>query len=98
MVKGVPKLNTPRDRQLVLVIVTDGSPARRGQQEYTVNQAIGVCRRAGAQVNVIGESSMNVHSYKGRFGGRAVSPSVEFQKRVAETTNGVHYVMPETSD
>jgi hypothetical protein len=98
VIKGVPKIKTPVDRQLVLVIVTDGSAGHRAAKGYTVNQAIGVCRKAGAQVNVIGESSMNVHSYKGRFGGRAVSPSVEFQKRVAETTNGVHYVMPETSD
>ena len=98
VIKGVPKIKTPVDRQLVLVIVTDGSAGHRAAKGYTVNQAIGVCRKAGAQVNVIGESSMNIHSYKGRFGGRAVSPSVEFQKRVAETTNGVHYVMPETSD
>ena len=98
VIKGVPKIKTPADRQLVLVIVTDGSAGHRAAKGYTVNQAIGVCRKAGAQVNVIGESSMSIHSYKGRFGGRAVSPSVEFQKRVAETTNGVHYVMPETSN
>lgn len=98
VIKGVPKIKTPADRQLVLVIVTDGSAGHRAAKGYTVNQAIGVCRKAGAQVNVIGESSMSIHSYKGRFGGRAVSPTVEFQKRVAETTNGVHYVMPETSN
>lgn len=98
VVKGVPKIKTPVDRQLVLVIVTDGSEGHRAAKGYTVNQAIGVCRKAAAQVNVIGGSSMNIQSYKGRFGGRAVSPSVEFQKRVAETTNGVHYVMPETTD
>ena len=98
VIKGVPKIKTPADRQLVLVIVTGGSAGHRAAKGYTVNQAIGVCRKAGAQVNVIGESSMNIHSYKGRFGGRAVSSSVEFQKRVAATTNGVHYVMPETSN
>ena len=98
VIKGVPKIKTPVDRQLVLVIVTDGSAGHRAAKGYTINQAIGVCRKAGAQVNVIGESSMNIHSYKGRFGSRAGSPSVEFQKRVAKTTNGVHYVMPETSD
>ena len=98
IVKGVPKIKTPVDRQLVLVVVTDGSEGHRAAKEYTVNQAIGVCRKAGAQVNVIGGSSMSIHSYKGRFGGRAASPSVEFQKRVAQSTNGVHFVMPETSD
>ena len=96
VVKGVPKLNTPAHRQLVLVIVTDGSPARRVDKEYTVYQAIGVCRRAGAQVNVIGQSSMGIHSYSGRFGGRANLPSIDFQKRVAGITNGVYFVMPGT--
>ena len=98
VIKGVPKIKTPTDRQLVLVIVTDGSTRHRAEKGYTVNQAIGICRRAGAQVNVIGESSMNIYSYKGRFGGRAMSSSVVFQKRVAEITNGVHYVMPGASD
>ena len=65
VIKGVPKIKTPTDRQLVLVIVTDGSTRHRAEKGYTVNQAIGICRRAGAQVNVIGESSMNIYSYKG---------------------------------
>ena len=45
--------------QLVLVIVTDGSPELRVEKN-TVDQAIGVCRRAGTQVNVIGQSSMGL--------------------------------------
>lgn len=98
VIKGVPKIKTPMDRQLVLVIVTDGSTGHQAEKGYTVNQAIGVCRRAGAQVNVIGESSMSIHTYKGRFGGRATSSSVVFQKRIAEVTNGVHYVMPGASN
>lgn len=98
VIKGVPKIKTPVDRQLVLVIVTDGSAGHRAAKGYTINQAIGVCRKAGAQVNVIGESSMNIHSYKGRFGGRAMSSSVDFQKRVTEITNGVRYVMPGVSN
>ena len=98
VIKGVPKIKTPKDRQLVLVIVTDGSTGFRAEKGYTVDQAIGVCRKAGAQVNVIGESAMNIHSYKGRFGGRATSPSVDFQKRVAAITNGVRYIMPGVSD
>ncbi|MDE0504622.1 MAG: hypothetical protein OXI86_11145, partial [Candidatus Poribacteria bacterium] len=94
VVKGIPKLNTPAHRQLVLVIVTDGSPTFRLEKEHTVDQAIDVCRRAGAQVNVIGQSSMGARSYSGRFGGRATLPSIEFQKRVAKITNGVFFVMP----
>ena len=92
VVKCVPKLNTPRHRQLVLVIVTDGSPELRVEEKYTVNQAIGVCRTAGAQVNVIGQSSMGARSYSGRFGARANLPSVEFQKRAPGITNGVFFV------
>lgn len=98
VIKGVPKIKTPTDRQLVLVIVTDGSAGHQAEKGHTVNQAIGVCRKAGAQVNVIGESSMGIYTYKGRFGGRAASPSVAFQKRIAEITNGVYFVMPEASD
>lgn len=94
VVKGVPKLNTPTHRQLVLVIVTDGSPELRLKEKYSVDQAIGVCRRAGAQVNVIGQSSMGARSYSGRFGARASLPSVEFQKRAPGITNGVFFVMP----
>lgn len=94
VVKGVPKLNTPMHRQLVLVIVTDGSPEVRVEEKYTVSQAIGVCRRVGAQVNVIGQSSMGARSYSGRFGGRANLSSVEFQKRAPRITNGVFFVMP----
>ena len=94
VVKGVPKLNTPMHRQLVLVIVTDGSPEVRVEEKYTVSQAIGVCRRVGAQVNVIGQSSMGARSYSGRFGGRANLSSVEFQKRAPAITNGVFFVMP----
>ena len=94
VVKGVPKLNTPMHRQLVLVIVTDGSPEVRVEEKYTVSQAIGVCRRVGAQVNVIGQSSMGARSYSGRFGGRANLSSVEFQKRAPGITNGVFFVMP----
>ena len=58
VIEGVPKLKTPKNRQLVLVIVTDEPPSRRADKGYTVEQAVDVCRKVRAQVNVIGASSM----------------------------------------
>lgn len=94
VVKSVPKLNTPNNRQLVLVIVTDRSTEHREEKGYTVDQAIGVCLTAGAQVNVIGESLMHICSYKGRLSVSTKPLSIVFQTRVTEITNGVHHVMP----
>lgn len=88
VIEGVPKLKTPTDRQLVLVIITDEPTSHRTEKGYSVEKAIGVCRKAGAQVNVIGGSSMG----SDRF--RSSSASAAFQKRVAEVTNGAHYIMP----
>ena len=58
IIEGVPKLRTPKNRQLVLVIITDEPPSRHAAKGYTVEQAVRVCRKARAQVNVIGASSM----------------------------------------
>jgi hypothetical protein len=84
VIEGVPKLKTPEDRQLVLVIVTDEASSRRREKGYTAEQAIAICRGARAQVNVIGGvNSMN-----------SASLSDTFQKRVATVTRGLHYIMP----
>ena len=58
VIEGVPKLETPTNRKLVLVIVTDEPTSHRAEKGYTVDQAIGVRRMVEAQVNVIGASSM----------------------------------------
>ena len=83
IMEGVPKLKTPENRQLVLIIVTDESTSLRREKRYTPGGAIGVCRQAGAIVYVIGGI---VHPRR--------SERDVFQLRVAEVTKGEHYAMP----
>ena len=83
IMEGIPKLKTPENRQLVLIIVTDESTSRRREKGYTSGGAIGVCRQAGAIVYVIGGI---VHPRR--------SERDVFQLRVAEVTKGEHYAMP----
>lgn len=95
VIESVPKLKTPTDRKLVLVIVTDEPTSHRAEKGYTVDQALGVCRRAEAQVNVIGASSMR--SSKMRHDRVYENSSTDFPERVSKATNGVYYVMPGSS-
>ena len=83
MIRGVPKLKTPDDRQLVLFIVTDEATSRRREKGYTPEGAISVCRQVRAQVNVIGGITPIFSSF-----------SDVFQQRVAEVTRGKHFIMP----
>jgi len=84
VIESVPKLKTPEDRQLVLVIVTDESTSNRREKGYTSARAIAICREARAQVHVIGGvTSMSVGSL-----------SDAFQRQVAQITKGTHYIMP----
>ena len=83
IMEGVPKLETPENRQLVLIIVTDESTSRRREKGYIPERAIGVCRQADAIVYVIGGI---VHPRR--------SERDVFQLRVAEVTKGEHYAMP----
>ena len=92
VIEGVPKLKTPTNRKLILVIVTDEPTSHRAEKGYSVDQAIGVCRKAEAQVNVIGASSMR--STKTRSDTVYVDPSTDFPERVSKSTNGVYYAMP----
>ena len=85
VIEGVPKLQTPGDRKLVLFIVTDESSSSGPGKEYTSAKAIAVCRQTGAQVNVIGGIVPVGH------GGGFVD---EFQRGVTEITNGQCYIMP----
>ncbi len=85
IMEGVPKLDTPEHRQLVLIIVTDEATSRRREKGYTPGGGIAVCRQAGAIVYVIGGF---VHP-------RQTERDV-FQRRVAEVTNGEYYAMPGT--
>ncbi|MDE0042248.1 MAG: VWA domain-containing protein [Candidatus Poribacteria bacterium] len=110
VMEGVPKLKTSTNRQLVLVIITDEPTSNREEKGYTVDKTIEVCRRTGAQVNVIGASLprivvtqgnrniTRVREHSQRIGVLINTvPSVDFQKRVAKATNGIHYVMPDST-
>ena len=82
IMEGVPKLRTPENRQLVLIIVTDETTSRRLEMGYTPRGAIDICRQAGAVVYVIG-------------GVASMNKEIDlFQLRVAKVTNGEHYIVP----
>ena len=85
VIEGVPKLQTPEDRKLVLFVVTDESSSSGPGKKYTAAKAIAVCRQTGAQVNVIGGIVPVGH------GGGFVD---EFQRGVTEITNGQCHIMP----
>ena len=85
IMEGVPKLQTPDDRKLVLFVITDESSSSGPEKDYTSAKAIAVCRQTGAQVNLIG-GIVPVGQ-----GGGFVD---EFQRSVTEVTNGQRYIMP----
>ena len=85
IMEGVPKLQTPNNRQLVLIIVTDETTSRRLEKGYTPGKGIAVCRHAGAIVYIIGGFVYPRQSERDTF-----------QLRVAEVTKGEHYAMPGT--
>ena len=93
VVKGVPKLNTPMHCQLVLVVVTGGSPELRVEKK---------CRRPshwrlskGWRTSECYQAIFNgARSYSGRLGARADLPSVEFQKRAPGISGRVFFVRP----
>ena len=102
IMEGVPKLQTPDNRKLILFIVTDEPSSSGPGTGYTYTRAVEVCRDAGAQVNVIGGI---VPMGMGRaMGAEVFSPgprrafSEEFQGRVTEVTDGQHYIMPGTKE
>ena len=86
IMEGVPKLQMPDDRKLVLVIVTDELASSGPGTEYTHTRAVEFCRDAGAQVNIIGAVVLP---------GKFVS---EFQLNITESTNGINYIMPGTEE
>lgn len=88
IIKGVPKLQTPANRKLVLIIVTD-EPASRGPGTgYTYTQATNVCQHAHAQVNIIG----GIRPL--RQGSGAFVDADKFQLHITQATNGIAYIMP----
>ncbi len=91
IMEGVPKLQTPDDRKLVLFIVTDEPSSSGPGTRYTSTRAVEVCRSVEAQVNAIGGvgSMGSVHDSADAHG-----VSDEFQRRAPAATNGQHYIMP----
>ena len=84
IIEGVPKLRTEEGRDLVLIIVTDESTSKRSEKGYTAGRAVSVCRGALARVYVIG----------GVTSMRSSSIGDNFQRQVAQSTKGEHYIMP----
>ena len=84
IIEGVPKLRTEAGRDLVLIIVTDESTSKRSEKGYTAGRAVSVCRGALARVYVIG----------GVTSMRSSSIGDNFQRQVAQSTKGEHYIMP----
>ena len=88
IIRGVSKLQTPTNRKLVLIIVTD-EPASSGPGTgYTYTGAIETCRHLGAQVNIIG-GVRPLASRSGMF-----VEADKFQRLIIEATNGTGYIMP----
>ena len=88
IMRGVSKLQTPNNRKLVLIIVTD-EPASSGRGTgYTYTGAVEICRHAGAQVNIIG-GVRPLASRSGMF-----VDADQFQRVIIEATNGTGYIMP----
>ena len=91
IMEGVPKLQTPDNRQLVLFIVTDEPSTSGSGTEHTYAKAVEICRRADAQVYAIGGVGQ-MGSVRSSAGAHSVSE--EFQRRAPAATNGQHYIMP----
>ena len=86
IMEGVPKLQTPDDRKLILIVVTDEPSSFTRGTKYTYTGAIEFCRDAAIQVNTIG-GLVKV----GRF-------ADDFQRDLTMGTNGIHYIMPGIED
>ena len=91
IMEGVPKLQTPDNRQLVLFIVTDEPSTSGPGTEHTYAKAVEICRHADAQVYAIGGVG-SIGSVRPSTGTHSVSK--EFQRDAPAATNGQHYIMP----
>lgn len=93
VMEGVPKLQTPADRKLVLFVVTDEPSSGGPGTEHTSAKAVEICRHADAQVYAIGGVAPR-GSVRPSTAGHDTSG--EFQRRAPAATNGQHYIMPGT--
>ena len=95
IVEGVPQLQTPDNRQLILLVLTDEPSTSGPGTGYTYRTAMGVCDNANAQVNVIGGVvSMKKMRQDAFVEGHRRAFSEEFQWNITEHTDGLRYIMP----
>lgn len=88
IMEGIPKLQTPDDRKLVLFVITDELASSGPRTGYTYTEAIEICYHAGAQVNIIG-AVIPLGAKAGRF-----IDAEKFQHGLVDVTNGKFYIMP----
>ena len=88
IMEGLPKLQTPDDRKLVLFVITDELASSGPGTRYTYTETIEVCYHAGAQVNIIGAVTP-LGAKAGRF-----IDAEKFQQGLVDITNGKFYIMP----
>ena len=95
IMEGVPQLQTPDDRQLILIVLTDEPSTSGPGTGYTYRTAIGVCGNAKAQVNVIGGVvSLKNMEWEAFAEGHRREFTEEFQSNITDYTDGLHYIMP----
>ena len=95
IVEGVPRLQTPDNRQLILLVLTDEPSTSGPGTGYTYRTAIGVCDNANAQVNVIGGVvSIKKMGQDAFVEGHRRAFTEEFQWNITEHTDGLRYIMP----
>ena len=88
IMEGIPKLQTPGDRKLVLFVITDELASSGPGTGHTYTEAVEVCYHAGAQVNIIGAVAP-LGAKAGRF-----IEAEKFQHGLVDVTNGKFYIMP----
>ncbi len=88
IIEGIPKIQTPDDRKLVLFVITDELASSGPGTGYTYTEASEVCYHAGAQVNIIG-AVIPLGAKAGRF-----IDADKFQHGLVDVTNGKFYIMP----
>ena len=95
IVEGVPRLQTPDNRQLILLVLTDEPSTSGPGTGYTYRTAIGVCDNANAQVNVIGGVVSIKKMGQDAFAeGHRRAFTKEIQWNITEHTDGLRYIMP----
>ena len=95
IMEGVPQLQTPDNRQLILLVLTDEPSTSGPGTGYTYRTAIEVCGNANAQVNVIGGVVSLKNIERDAFAeGHRRAFAEEFQWNITEQTDGQRYIMP----